>query len=177
MLITTPSGTVTIRPAHEADAAAFRDLRLEALQNHPEAFGADYTMNLARPLSEWSERLRFQQHDDAEMVYFAARSERLIGMSGITRGTSPKTHHSATLWGVYVRPDWRGFDIAEGLITACVEWARAHGVTVVKLAVVTTNTAAIRCYVRLGFKVYGVEPQALYHQATFYDELLMVRPT
>jgi RimJ/RimL family protein N-acetyltransferase len=48
---------------------------------------------------------------------------------------------------------------------------------VVKLAVVTTNTAAIRCYARLDFKVYGVEPQAICHQATFYDELLMIRCT
>ena len=87
MLITTPNDTVTIRPAREADASAFRDLRPEALQNHPEAFSADYTLNLAKPLSVWSERLRFRQRDEAEMIYFATRSERLSGMSGITQGT------------------------------------------------------------------------------------------
>jgi RimJ/RimL family protein N-acetyltransferase len=173
MLIPTPNGTISIRQAHEADVSAFRDLRLEALQNHPEAFSSDYTLNLAKPLIEWSERLRFQQRNYAEMIYFATVSEKLVGMTGIVKGDSPKTRHSALLWGVYVKPEWRSFHIAEGLITSCIEWARTQDVKVVKLAVVTTNTAAIRCYTRLGFKVYGVEPQANYCQETFYDELLM----
>jgi RimJ/RimL family protein N-acetyltransferase len=43
------------------------------------------------------------------------------------------------------------------------------------LAVVTTNAAAISCYARCGFKVYGTEPQALYYDSVMYDELLMAR--
>jgi len=173
MLINTPNGTITIRQAQETDVSAFRELRLEALQNHPEAFSSDYSLNLAKPLSEWSDRLQFQQRGYTEMIYFAISSEKLIGMTGIVMGNSPKTEHGALIWGVYVQPHWRGFHIAEGLLTACVDWARTRVVKIVKLAVVTTNTSAIRCYTRLGFKVYGVEPQALYHQETFYDELLL----
>jgi len=48
-------------------------------------------------------------------------------------------------------------------------------VKIVKLAVVTTNTGAIRCYARCGFQVYGIEPQALCYDSVFYDELLMAR--
>jgi GNAT superfamily N-acetyltransferase len=177
MAIHTPNGAVTIRAARETDVSAFRDLRLEALRDHPESFSADYAANLARPLDEWMDRLRFGERGDAETIYFATHAEKLIGMSGIVRGASPKTRHGAMLWGVYVQPDWRGFHIADGLITACLEWARASGVQLVKLGVVTTNAAAIRCYTRLGFTVYGVEPRAIHHQETFYDELLMVRPT
>jgi RimJ/RimL family protein N-acetyltransferase len=65
--------------------------------------------------------------------------------------------------------------LADGLVAACVNWARTLGVRIVKLAVVTTNTAAIRCYARCGFRVYGVEPQALYYDGVFHDELLMAR--
>ena len=173
MLITTPNGTITIRQAQEADVSAFRELRLEALQNHPEAFSSDYALNLVKPPSEWSNRLQFQQRGYTEMIYFATDAEKLIGMTGIVMGDSPKTEHSALIWGVYVQPNWRSFHIAEGLIASCVDWARTRGVKIVKLAVITTNTAAIRCYTRLGFKVYGVEPQAIYHQDTLHDELLM----
>jgi RimJ/RimL family protein N-acetyltransferase len=35
--------------------------------------------------------------------------------------------------------------------------------------------AAIRCYNRCGFTVYGVEPQAIRHDGVMYDELLMAR--
>lgn len=173
--IITPRGTVTIRSAKEVYAPAYRDLRLEALRNHPEAFSSDYTANLAKPMTFWTERLRFNSTDNAVMIYFAVHDQQLIGMCGITRTNSPKIQHSANIVGMYVRPDWRGFRIAEGLITACLDWARTQGVKIVKLAVVTTNVRAIRCYARSGFQVYGIEPQALYYDGVFYDELLMAR--
>ncbi len=171
--ITTPRGTVTLRSAREEDAPAYRDLRLEALRNHPEAFSSDYAANLAKPMTFWVERLRFSSADSAVMMYFAVHDQQLIGMCGITRTNSPKTWHSANIVGMYVRPEWRGLRIAEELVTACVDWARTQEVRIVKLAVVTTNTRAIRCYARCGFQVYGIEPQALYYDGVFYDELLM----
>jgi len=174
--ITTPRGTVTIRSAREEDAPAYRDLRLEALRNHPEAFSSDYAANLAQPMTFWTERLS-NSPDSGVMIYFAVHDPPLIGMCGITRQNSPKLQHSATIVGMYIRPDWRGFRIAEGLVTACVDWARTLDVKIVKLAVVTTNTRAIRCYARCGFQVYGIEPQALYYDGVFYDELLMARTT
>jgi len=175
--ITTSHRTVTIRTAREEDAPAYRDLRLEALRNHPEAFSADYTANLAQPMTFWADRLRLNSPDSAVMIYFAVHDPQLVGMCGITRTNSPKLQHSATIVGMYVRPDWRGLRIAEGLVTACVEWARTQEVKIIKLAVVTTNTRAIRCYARCGFQVYGIEPQALYYDGVFYDELLMARTT
>ncbi len=173
--ITTSHGTVTIRSAREEDAPAYRALRLEALRNHPEAFSSDYAANLAKPMTFWAERLRFSSPDSAGMIYFAVHDQQLAGMCGIYRAKSPKIQHSATVVGMYVRPDWRGFRIAEGLLTACLDWARAQEVKIVKLAVVTTNARAIRCYARCGFQVYGIEPQALYYEGVFYDELLMAR--
>jgi len=173
--ITTPRGTVTIRPAKEEDVQAYRDLRLQALRNHPEAFAMDYAANLAKPMTFWSEQLSFNSPDLAKIIYFAVNNEGLVGECGISRRNLPKIQHSANIWGVYVQPDWRGFHIAEELITACIDWARIQAVKIVKIAVVTTNTAAIRCYTRCGFKVYGIEPQALYYNDAFYDELLMAR--
>jgi RimJ/RimL family protein N-acetyltransferase len=168
---------VTIRPATEEDAPAYRALRLEALRNHPEAFSNDYAASLAKPMTFWTESLRFDSTDSAVMIYFAAHEQQLVGMCGVHRRNSPKIQHSANIWGMYVQPDWRGLHIAEGLVTACVDWARTRGVKVVKLAVVTTNTRAIRCYARCDFRVYGIEPQALYYNEEFYDELLMARTT
>jgi RimJ/RimL family protein N-acetyltransferase len=74
-----------------------------------------------------------------------------------------------------VQPDWRGRRLGEALVMAGVHWTRAEGVQIVRLAVVTTNAAAIRCYARCGFSVYGVEPQALLVDGVMYDELLMAR--
>ncbi len=111
------------------------------------------------------------------MTYLAVHDQQMIGMCSIARTNSPKIQHSATIVGMYVQPDWRGFYVAGELVTACIDWAVTQGIKMVKLAVVTTNTSAIRCYVRCGFQIYGIEPHALYYDNVFYDELLMARPT
>lgn len=175
--IHTPRGTITIRLAGEEDAAAYRDLRLEALRNHPEVFSSDYAENLAKPMDFWTSRLKSSGHDGAAMIYLAIPEGEPIGTCGIARTDSPKVRHSATIVGMYVRPNWRGLGIAQALVTVCLDWARAHAVWIVKLAVVTTNVAAIRCYARCGFRVYGIEPQALCHDGVLYDELSMARTT
>lgn len=172
--IATPHGVIAIRPAREEEALAYRDLRLEALRNHPEAFSAEYAESLAKPPSYWTERLR-HGGTDAPMMYFAVHGQALVGMCGIARTNLPKVQHSATLISMCVQPAWRGLGLADRLVTACVEWARLQGVKVVKLAVVTTNARAIRCYARCGFQVYGVEPQAICYDQVYYDELLMAR--
>jgi ribosomal protein S18 acetylase RimI-like enzyme len=140
--LTTPRGIVAIRPAQEADAPAFRALRLEALRSHPDVFSADYAANERQPPAVWAERLRALGSDG--MIYFAAAGDDgLIGMCRIQRGDSPKTRHSAIIASVYVQSEWRGLQIAEGLVAQCVAWSQTHGVEIIKLAVITTNAAAI----------------------------------
>ncbi|HEX6289839.1 MAG TPA: GNAT family N-acetyltransferase [Herpetosiphonaceae bacterium] len=166
---------IRIRSCVADDAAAFRDLRLEALRSQPEAFSADYATDEQEPLSFWAERASHTADDPEQTIYFAAADETLVGMCGIRLGFSPKTRHSAIIWGVYVRPPWRGQRLADRLIAASLAWAEQRQVQVVKLAVVTTNIAAIRCYARCGFTTYGVEPQAICYDGQCYDELLMAR--
>ncbi len=166
-------GTILIRPARLDDMAAYRELRLRALQQHPLAFCSAYEVSAAYPDSTWLGRL--QALGEQGQMFFATHDERLIGMSGVFRGDSPKTAHSATVVSVYVEPAWRGLHIAEGMIESCAAWARAHGVSVLKLGVSTDNLPAIRCYERCGFRVYGLEPQAIRAGGTTVDEWLMAR--
>ncbi len=164
-----------IRPGKEEDAAAYRDLRLEALRNHPEVFSADYEGNAARPMAFWVDRLRLGGIDGTPMMFFADHEGALIGMCGVAWSAAPKVRHSGDIISMYVRPNWRGARVADALITASIGWAQAQGAEIVKLAVVTTNVPAIRCYARCGFHVYGIEPHALFNEGTYYDELLMAR--
>lgn len=164
-----------IRPALVDDAVSLYALRLEALANHPEAFASDYASTAAQGAEVWAQRITDNLVDEGGVIYAAAVEEQLIGTARIGRGDRPKTRHTATIAGVYVRPEWRNRRVAEALLDACIGWGRAHGVVIFKLAVVTTNAAALRCYTRCGFAVYGVEPKAIRHDGVFYDELLMAR--
>jgi ribosomal protein S18 acetylase RimI-like enzyme len=58
--------------------------------------------------------------------------------------------------------------VAEALVNECIAWAQAQGLVMVKLAVITTNTSAIRCYARCGFTIYGIDPKVIYYNDVFY---------
>jgi RimJ/RimL family protein N-acetyltransferase len=170
----TPKGPVTFRFAVASDADVVRELRLEALFGHPEAFASDYETTAPRPLESWTAQIVDTSATGRGQTCIA-NADKSVGMATIIRGDRIKTEHSAGIHGVYVRAGWRGHHIAQALIDECLEWARAQGVEIAKLAVVTTNVSAIRCYSRCGFAVYGVEPRVIRHAGTAYDELLMAR--
>ena len=163
-----------IRAATEQDAELFRDLRLEALRQHPEAFSSDYETSAKWPLDKWKERLRGNDRVNS-ITYLACLDDVLIGMMGIYRASSAKIRHNGTIWGVYVRPSYRKQGVGQGLIEACAKWASQRGIEIIKLGVVSRNSAAIQLYTRGGFNVYGVEPRALRVNNRYYDELLMAR--
>jgi len=168
----TSRGAITIREAIASDVEQFRALRLGALQDSPTAFSADYEVNLNHPMSHWENRLK---HDEYGTMFFAEHAGSLIGMTGIRKRESPKTRHSADILSVYVQPEWRGLHIAEGLIKACMDWAKSREVNILKLGVMTTNTSAVRCYERCGFKIYGTEPRDIFYEGKYHDLYLMYR--
>jgi len=165
-------GAISIRAATLADVTQFRELRLFALQDAPTAFSADYQTYLSRPISFWEGRLAF---DEYGIIFFAEYAGNLIGMMGIRQRESPKTKHSAEIFSVYVRPEWRGLHIAEALIDSCVQWAKVRDMNILKLGVMATNTSAVRCYERCGFKIYGTEPRDVFYEGNYYDLHLMFR--
>jgi RimJ/RimL family protein N-acetyltransferase len=170
MTIRLPDG-ITIRNSHPGDIDSFRDLRLESLKNHPDAFGQAYEDASVKGREYWESSLKVDANERA--LFFAVQDASLIGMTGIYRNQSAKTKHAASIWGVYVRPEWRGKRISEALVHACLDWAKIHDILIVKLAVVTGNLPALRSYERCGFSIYGTEPKAIQHGGRFYDEHLM----
>ena len=164
---------ISIRSTDIRDADTIRALRLEALSSTPTAFGADYEQQKSRPAAYWVDYVTLNPNDG--VIHIALNGDKTIGMAGIRRTENPKTRHSAVIWGVYIRPAWRGQNLAKTLIEANLDWARQKDICVVKLAVVTTNLPALRTYEQLGFKIYGTEPQALCYENIFYDEYLMYK--
>jgi RimJ/RimL family protein N-acetyltransferase len=172
--VSTRRGLILIREANPADAMQFRELRLEALRDSPIEFSADYEKNINQPPKYWEEFLTMEA--DESTIFLAEHDSKLIGMTGIRRGRSPKTRHSTLIWGVYVQPQWRGLHIAEELINSCLTWAKARNIVITKLGVGTVNQSAIRCYERCGFKTYGTEPRAGFYEGKYYDAYLMYCP-
>lgn len=161
-----------VRPIVEADLAQYRDLRLEALRLAPEAFGEDHAEALARPGSQWLERLRRQVGGAHSAVLVAANGGTLVGMTGVYRVHGVKRRHNATVWGVYVRPGWRGTGVGRSLLASAIEWARTAGVARVSLTVAGDGIAR-QMYARFGFREVGVMRGALRVGGRDIDELML----
>ncbi len=165
---------VTIREAQDADIDALFELHVEALRRHPEAFAAE-PEQVEGDRSGWTGRLRRNILTGMGAICLAESPDGIVAMSGIFRRALLKMQHTASIWGMYVRPEWRGQGLGERLIVANLTWARRNDVRNVRLAVVADNGPAIRCYLKQGFTVYGVEPEALYYDGRYLDELWMTR--
>lgn len=158
-----------IRRLEAADAAAYREIRLEGLERHPEAFGSTYEAEAALSPEEFVRRV-------TEVPTFAAECcGRLLGLVGLARESGVKRRHRGTLIRMYVRPEARGTGAADALVEAVLDHARAEGLDAVLLAVITEAEPARRLYERHGFKVYGVEPGALRIGDRAYDDELRIR--
>jgi ribosomal protein S18 acetylase RimI-like enzyme len=174
--ISTSCGKVIIRPTRNDDAPAFRELRLEALWMHPEAFSSDHASNAARPMAWWVERVQQGSGEGRQATYVAENSQNeLIAMCGVYREEDIKLAHNANIWGLYVRPAWRGHKIANALMDACENWAAGRDIRFLRLCVVTSNAAAIRCYRRRGFVASGCTPECIHVDGKYHDEHLMFK--
>lgn len=169
--LNTPRGQIVIRPATPDDVEAYREMRLECLQLHPEAFGADYQTSLDYPPEYWTERIINTPYK--VMMLAVGESGELIGMAGVMRNNMAKTEHAGSIISVYVRVNWRGLRVTDALIDACMQWGRDQGMRIMRLAVAANNPAAIRTYLRCGFSIYGVEAESLYVDGKYIDEFLM----
>lgn len=156
-----------LRRLRKDDAEAYRGLRLQGLRECPEAFGADWDDERAKPLQWFAERL-------ARNVVVGGWTEgaQLLGIAGLRSSESPKSRHVAQLWGFYVAPEARRRGLAAAMLAALVDDSSKTLVSI-RLTVVASNHAAVRLYESAGFQAFGCEPEALKIGDRYYDELLM----
>jgi ribosomal protein S18 acetylase RimI-like enzyme len=123
------------------DWETFRDLRLQALADSPDAFGSTLERELRFSEDEWRQRLGGP--------VFVVEDPDPVAVGGIfDHGGTPH------VWGMWTRPDARGRGHARALLDALI----APG-TVAQLDVNVANAGARRAYERYGFVGTGrVEP-------------------
>lgn len=162
-----------IRRLGPSDAQAFRRLRLEALRESPTAFGSSYGEEARRPLSSFRKRL---ERRPGQWVFGRVDRRTLVGVIRLTREENKTERHKASIHGLYVASTQRRRGIARQLLEKAIETAaKLKGIRQIRLAVVTSNGAAIALYRRAGFEAYGKEDEALLISGQFYTELLMVK--
>jgi ribosomal protein S18 acetylase RimI-like enzyme len=168
--VSAPQQHFQIRRLEPPDVAAYRELRLEGLRNHPDSFGAAWEDEIEQPDAWWTQRL------ESNTVFGGwIDGSPLLGVAGFYVPGTAKQRHKGILWGMYVRPGARGTGLAASLLQHVIEEARLL-VEEIRLTVMASNTAAHRLYSAAGFEPYGLERRALKVGDDYYDDLLMALP-
>jgi RimJ/RimL family protein N-acetyltransferase len=159
---------VEIRKLTDADAEAYRAVRLRALREHPDAFGRAYEE--AQGLDEMREEFR-SQHDGRRSFILGALDGKLVGIVGCARERGVKNEHKGLIWGMYVAPEAGGRGVGRALLSAAIERARAWpGLEQLWLSVGTHNQRAGALYRGCGFERFGLERRALKLGDRYIDE-------
>lgn len=162
-----------IRLLNENDAASYWELRLEALKNHPEAFGSSYEEAVLRENPVESVKRNFSNPDN--FTFGAFEGDSLIGMVTLLRESIQKMQHRGNIYAMYVQQQYGGRGIGTALMKAAIQQARSlNGLEQLNLAVVTSNDSANQLYRKLGFIVFGTEKHALKIGDSYVDEHHMV---
>jgi peroxiredoxin/GNAT superfamily N-acetyltransferase len=166
-------GPPFVRALEEADAAAFRALRLRALSEDAAAFLATHDEDAASAVADFGARLRAST--PGTEVLGAFRGDGLVGILGYYRHAARKARHRVTLWGMYVAGEERRRGVGRALVEEAVTRLRAIGdVEQIEIAVVSRELPAHELYGALGFQIQGTTRRAMKVGREYHDEDLMV---
>lgn len=152
---------VSVRRLQPADAESLFGLRRQALLEEPFAFLSSPEDDLASSPDAFRDQLASPDGTD---VFGAVSGGELIGMAGLARDRPIKAAHRAYIWGVFVKPEYRGQGVGTQILKAALDHARQmDGIEIVYLSVSERTPEAKRLYESFGFEVWGLEPGCIRH--------------
>lgn len=158
----------TVRLLTAEDAAQYRRVRLQALAEHPEAFGSSAEDFAVQPLESVAERLANQTERFSLFGVFVG--DELVGLVGFGRDNGLKVRHRGGIYQMYVSPEQRGRGLGWQLLEYAVDYARQlPGLEEINLAVTVGNDPARRLYERFGFAFSHREPRYIKFDGRYYD--------
>lgn len=145
-----------MRRARADDCRDWRDLRLRALADSPEAFGSSLAREQGFVETDWRDRTAdsFVAYADGVPVAIGAGFDEAGQLSVVAMWTAP---------------DWRGRGIGGAVLDAIVALAAERGVSA-RLFVMRANPDAARLYERHGFRPSGLVEE---HGGRLAEELVL----
>lgn len=162
---------VTPQPA---EWHAFKELRLSALKELPEAFGVSVDEEINKSKDEWQDFLQSACMQQTCWLICAKVDNQFVGMIYAEREAGEYFKHLIWIKKVYVKPSWRNRSVGKQMLDAITElllhdpWAEQ-----LVLWVTCDMISAIKLYKKAGFTIVGTLEKAININGTFYDNYLM----
>jgi GNAT superfamily N-acetyltransferase len=155
---------ITVRRLADSNWAQFRQVRLDALHESPEAFSATRADEEALSEVAWLERVRrsprfLAERDGAVLGTASVGRHRTQGdgseealLEDLTQVGLSESANIAEIYGLWVTPAARGTGVATALVDAACQQARDDGRSHIVYWVSTSNGRAVAFASGLGFR-------------------------
>jgi RimJ/RimL family protein N-acetyltransferase len=144
-----------VRPVQEAEGARLRELRLASLAADPDAFGATYERDAARPAAFWDDAAAASAAGGSQRTFVGTDDDddQWLGLALVHR--DDERPDEAVVNAMWVAPAARGRGLGHALCEACLAWAAERGLPRVRIHVFAGNGAARAMYEAVGFTPCG----------------------
>lgn len=140
----------------------YKNIRLDALKSDPQAFLSSYKREAGWLDEKWMSRLQETFKPGSWLLFAKIPSGELIGMVGGYRDSNDLVNHSAQVWGVYVKQQYRGKGVAKALMKEILEeFSLVDDIETAILEVNTDQKSAKKLYETFGFAVSKTYRQKL----------------
>jgi GNAT superfamily N-acetyltransferase len=154
----TGGSMLSIHPLAPSEWRVYRDLRLQALRDSPDAFSSRYEHEDARDDSDWAARISAAVTSTSAQVLIAYQHTQPCGLVWCkSLDAEPPVVELFQMW---VAPSSRGTGAGRALLDAATAWAVSRGAQRVCLGVTLADSPAMQLYQSSGFRPVG-EPEPL----------------
>lgn len=142
-----------VRRFETSEWQVYRDLRLRALAESPDAFGSTLVVEQARADEAWESRLGSGVASKLDLPLLALADNEPSGLAWAkVDQTDP---WRVNLYQMWVAPGSRGQGLGGLLLNTAIAWARAQGAKEMGLGVTVSNSPALHLYRHAGFSPSG----------------------
>ncbi len=149
----------------------YRDLRLRALADSPDAFGSTLAHEQNRTDDEWAARIINASTSQADLPLVARVRGQAAGLAWAK--INPTDPNLAHLYQMWVAPEYRQMGVGRMLLDTAIAWARAANAHHMLLGVTCSNSSALHLYTRSGFVAVG-DPEPLRAGATLLSQTMQL---
>lgn len=139
---------ISVRALGEDEWQTYRSVRLEALQESPDAFVADHADEEGEDETFWRARMG----RSVRLVAEVEGEDAPVGVASIGAATDEDDEGAGQLFGLWVSPDWRGRSVAANLVRQGSKVALDRGVRQLYYWVGTENPRAVAFASSFGFR-------------------------
>ena len=149
---------ISVRPIASTDWPVYREVRLQALKDSPQAFGGTWQQEALLPEQDWSTRAIASESGQSGRGFFAINKDEVCGLAWCQ--ISDSNPHVANIYALWTAPSVRGQGAGRALLEKCIAWANNKGVRHIRLSVTQDESPAMQLYKSKGFCTVG-EPEFL----------------